>query len=181
MSLSSCNVSSKFFNVVSRFDSERESLLAHVATEPNTPIRAMMPATISHVIFLYFLHIFMFPSLRRAQKRSYSSLLGCSVCAASVSPSPMTYATTEAADMIQPVTVSAVSAEPPKAIIKPDTSPTVAIQSFLLVNFLIQSIFRLILIGCYVIMGFSRAISRWRHIPLEQKTMIDSMKQLGLR
>lgn len=83
----------------------------------------------------------MFPSLRRAQKRSYSSLLGCSVCAASARPSPMTYATTEAADMIQPVTVSAVSAEPPKAIIKPDTSPTVAIQSFLLVNFLIQSIF----------------------------------------
>lgn len=76
------------------------------------------------------------------------------MCAASARPSPMTYATTEAADMIQPVTVSAVSAEPPKAIIKPDTSPTAAIQSFLLVNFLIQSIFRLILIGCYVIMGF---------------------------
>lgn len=44
MSLSFCSVSSKFFNVVSRLDNERESLLAHVATEPNTPIRAMMPA-----------------------------------------------------------------------------------------------------------------------------------------
>ena len=74
------------------------------------------------------------------EKYKHLSFFSDLSAAASVKPSPSMYPTTDAPDIIQPVTVSAVLSEPPNASIKPATKPATATHNLRLVSFRCQSI-----------------------------------------